>query len=124
VLLLDLSTVYTLQRPVLHSDVSTHWGLSFTWTCLHNKYQCCTRMCLHTQAWASPVTCLYYRFLCFTWTCFLYRDLRWTWMCPHYRFLCQALDEFCLLCFDPVRFCRLGLSYFWNKPSLLLFDLF
>jgi hypothetical protein len=32
VLLLDLSTVYKLQRPVLHSDVSTCWGLSFTWT--------------------------------------------------------------------------------------------
>ncbi len=32
-LLLDL---YTLQRPVLYwGDLSTHWGLSFTWTCLH-----------------------------------------------------------------------------------------
>ncbi len=58
VLLLDLSTyTYVHQRPVLHSDVSTHWGLSFTWTCLH------------------------YRILCFTWTCFLYTGLSWTWTC-------------------------------------------
>ncbi len=74
---LDMSTQ---QIPVLHLDVSTHWGLGFTW----------------------DLSIL--QILCFTWTCFLYRDLSWTWMCPHYRFLCQALDEFCLLCFDPVLF--------------------
>ncbi len=28
---LDLST---LQKPVLHTDMSTHWGLSCIWTCL------------------------------------------------------------------------------------------
>jgi hypothetical protein len=45
----------TLQRPVPNSDVSTHWGLSFT------------RICLH------------YRVLCFTWSFFLYRSLNCTW---------------------------------------------
>ena len=39
----------------VHSDVSTHCGLSFT------------RICLH------------YRVLCFTWTCLLYRSLTCTW---------------------------------------------
>jgi hypothetical protein len=34
--------LYKIQRPVLHSDVSTHWGLSFTWTCLHYRVLCCT----------------------------------------------------------------------------------
>jgi hypothetical protein len=46
--------IYTLQRPVLQFDVSTHWGVSFTWTCLNYRDLCCTRACLHTEAWASP----------------------------------------------------------------------
>jgi hypothetical protein len=37
VLLLDLST---LQSPVLHTDMSTHWGLSCIWMCLIHRYQC------------------------------------------------------------------------------------
>ncbi len=65
VLLLDLSTVYKLQRPVLHSDVSTCWGLSFTWTCLHCRFMCCT------------------------WTCFLYRGLISTG-CVHTTESCAA----------------------------------
>ncbi len=36
VLLLDLST---LQRPVLHPVLSTHWGLSCIWTCLTHRDQ-------------------------------------------------------------------------------------
>ncbi len=70
---LELST---LHKPVLHPDVSTHWGMSCTgtvytteacaapghvytlgyemhWNCLHYRGLCCTRTCLHTGVWAA-----------------------------------------------------------------------
>jgi hypothetical protein len=80
--LLDL---FTLQRPALHSDLSTHWGLSFTRICLHYGVLCCFRSCLHTGAWASAgrvcttehcaALCgvwglSFTRFLCHLWQCF------------------------------------------------------
>jgi len=51
--------------PVLPLDLSTHWVLCCTWTCLdksslccfhtylHYRCLCCTQACLHTRAWAS-----------------------------------------------------------------------
>jgi hypothetical protein len=70
---LELST---LQKPVLHPDVSTHWGMSCTgtvytteacaapgrvytlgvelhWICLRQRGLCCTRTCLHIGPWAA-----------------------------------------------------------------------
>jgi hypothetical protein len=39
------------KRPVLHSDLSAHRGLSFSRACLlHYGVLCCSRTCLHTGA--------------------------------------------------------------------------
>ncbi len=59
VLLLDVSTLYTLQGPELHLDVSTLQGLCCTWTCLLHKGLSCTRTCLNNRSLYCSQTCLH-----------------------------------------------------------------
>jgi hypothetical protein len=42
--------IYTSETCAAHLDLSTHWGLSFTWTCLPYRFLCCTRTCFPTGA--------------------------------------------------------------------------
>ncbi len=43
----------SLQRPVLLLEVSTHRGLSGSWTCLYFRGLCCSWRCLHHRGRAA-----------------------------------------------------------------------
>ncbi len=47
--------VLILDLLLNYRNLSTHWGPSFTWTCLHYRDLWCTGTCLLTGPWASPV---------------------------------------------------------------------
>jgi hypothetical protein len=87
--------VPTLQGPELCMYVSTHRGLSCTWTCLHYRDHCSTWTCLSRWAWVAPgpvwkqkpvliidLSTLQYR----------YRGLCCTLTCLHCTGLCGSLS--------------------------------
>jgi len=108
VLLLD-----TTETCAAH-DVSTQWGLDFTWTCLNYWVLCCTWHVSSTGALAAPEGV----YISWCWA----SNVDWNFFLKN-LYLARLQTNSVRFALNQLVFC-FKISYFWNKLSLLFASIF